>query len=132
MILGLGTDLVHMPRIGRALDRWGPRFLERVYTEPEIELCMARHDPVQCLAIRFAAKEACSKALGTGMRQGVSWIQMAVTQRPSGRPLLELTGRALEVACSLGATSWHVSLTHEGEYANAVVILEGDFKGCPP
>ncbi len=123
MVLGLGIDLVHIPRIERALDRWGERFLSKVFTHEELSYCLRHKRPAQTLAIRFAAKEACSKALGTGMRSGVAWRQMAITHEPSGRPILHLSGPALERAKALGANSWHVSLSHEGEYATAVVIM---------
>ncbi len=124
MILGLGIDLVHIPRIEGVINRFGHRFLNRVYTEQEIEICLKRKRPSEAFAIRFAAKEACSKALGTGMRKGVAWRQMEVLQENSGRPVLVLNGNARRLAMQIGAQSWMVSLSHEGEYATAVVILQ--------
>jgi len=123
MIVGLGIDLVHIPRMEKALDRWGDRFLGRVFTSGEKAYCLAHRMPAQSLALRFAAKEACSKALGTGMRQGIAWRQMEVASEPSGRPVLRLSGAAMARAAALGAFSFHVSLSHEREYAVAVVVL---------
>ncbi|NIA08183.1 MAG: holo-ACP synthase [Nitrospiraceae bacterium] len=123
MVLGLGIDLVHIPRIEKAFDRWGEKFLFRVFSQEECNYCLRHKRPAQTLAIRFAAKEACSKALGTGMRSGVAWRQMTVSHEPSGRPILHLSGPALKRAKALGAKSWHVSLSHEEEYATAVVIM---------
>ena len=123
MIVGLGTDIVHIPRVASALERWGQRFLDRVFTPEEQAYCLGYARPEQNLAVRLAAKEACSKALGTGMRSGVAWRQMAVGHEPSGRPILHLSGAALARAKELGATGWQVSLSHEREYALAVVIL---------
>ncbi len=123
MVLGIGIDLVYIPRIEKALDRWGERFLSRVFSEEEYSYCLSHRRPAQTLAIRFAAKEACSKALGTGMRSGVTWHQMTISHEPSGRPILHLSGTALKRAKSLGAKSWHVSLSHEREYATAIVIM---------
>ncbi len=126
MIVGIGIDLVHIPRIERMIARYGQRFLNRVYTRQEAEICQKRNRPHEAYAIRFAAKEACSKALGTGMRQGIAWRQMEVLQESSGRPFLVLSGNAERAARQLGAKGWMVSLSHEGEYAIAVVMLQTD------
>ncbi|MFO8240998.1 MAG: holo-ACP synthase [Dissulfuribacterales bacterium] len=123
MILGLGIDLVHIPRVEKALNRWGERFLSRVFTSEECLYCLKHRQPAQGLALRFAAKEACCKALGTGMRLGVAWRQMSISHKPSGKPVLNLSGCALKRAKDMGAGAWHVSLSHEGEYATAVVIM---------
>lgn len=123
MILGLGIDLVHIPRVEKAVNRWGERFLYRVFTSEECSYCLKHKQPSQGLALRFAAKEACSKALGTGMRLGVTWLQIAIAHEPSGKPVLRLSGSALKKATDMGADAWHVSLSHEGEYATAVVIM---------
>jgi len=125
MILGLGIDLVHIPRVEKAVNRWGERFLSRVFTSEECSYCLKHKLPAQGFALRFAAKEACSKALGTGMRLGVTWRQMAIAHEPSGKPVLRLSGSALKKATGMGAGAWHVSLSHEGEYATAVVIMSG-------
>jgi holo-[acyl-carrier protein] synthase len=125
MILGLGIDLVHIPRVEKAVNRWGEKFLSRVFTSEECSYCLKHKQPAQGLALRFAAKEACSKALGTGMRLGVTWRQMAIAHEPSGKPVMHLSGLALKRATDMGANAWHVSLSHEGEYAAAVVIMSG-------
>ena len=125
MILGLGIDLVHIPRVEKAVNRWGEKFLSRVFTSEESSYCLKHKQPAQGLALRFAAKEACSKALGTGMRLGVTWRQIAIAHEPFGKPVLHLSGSALKRATDMGANAWHVSLSHEGEYATAVVIMSG-------
>jgi len=125
MVVGVGIDMVFIPRIEQALKRWGSHFLDKIFTKTEQEECMKRADPAHCLAIRFAAKEACSKARGTGMRKGISWCQMGIETEPTGRPVLHLSGAALLRAKKLGATSWMVSLSHERDYATAIVILNG-------
>jgi holo-[acyl-carrier protein] synthase len=125
MIVGLGIDLVFIPRIEEALIKWEDRFLKRVFTSDELDYCLSQKNSSFPLALRFAAKEACSKALGTGMRQGVSWREISVVHEKSGKPVLHLTGNALKKAKDLGGASWHVSLSHEREYATAVVIIEG-------
>lgn len=126
MIIGIGIDIVSIPRITLSIKRWGLRFLGRVYTPDELAFCIGRANAHASLAARFAAKEACSKALGTGMREGVTWTQIEVTHEGSGRPILKLSGCALERAKRIGAYSWNLSLTHEREYAGAVVILESN------
>ncbi len=122
-MLGVGIDLVHIPRLRQALERWGERFTSRVFSRVEIEYCERMKDPSLGYAVRFAAKEACSKALGTGMRQGVSWKQMSVIHEASGKPVLLLSGRALELVKGLRASRWEVSLSHERDYACAVVVI---------
>lgn len=124
MIVGIGTDLVHIPRIARAIKRWGTHFLEHVFTSEEIRICFKTNTPELRFAVRFAAKEACSKALGTGLRQGVTWKDMSVEHEASGKPVLKLSNQALAQAERLGANRYHISLTHEKEYANAIVVLE--------
>ncbi len=124
MIVGIGTDMVHIPRIAQLFGKWGDRFLQRIFCENEIAYCLRHRDPSHTLAARFAAKEACSKALGTGMGAGVTWLQMCVIPEESGRPAIRLSGNARRRASVIGAAKWHLSLTHEHEYAHAVVILE--------
>ena len=124
MIIGIGTDMVHIPRIRQLFERWGERFTGRIFCEEEVAYCLRHRDPSHTLAIRFAAKEACSKALGTGMSQGITWQQICVGHEVSGRPVLHLSGAARRRAARLGASRWHLSLTHEHEYAHAIVILE--------
>jgi holo-[acyl-carrier protein] synthase len=124
MILGIGTDLIEIDRIQQSLDRFGGRFLERIYTPGEIAYCMAKKSCAESLAARFAAKEAAAKALGTGISRGVGWREIEVRRAPGQRPTLHLTGRAAEWAARLGGGHLSLSLTHTRGLAMAVVILE--------
>jgi holo-[acyl-carrier protein] synthase len=124
MIYGIGVDLVKMPRIQEALDRWGPRFYDRVYTEAEKTLCLGKTHPLRFWAMRFAAKEAFSKAIGFGMRQGIRWRDIEVVHNVYGRPELALHGRALEACREAGIQRSFLTLTDETDYAVAVVVLE--------
>ena len=117
-MLSVGVDMVEIPRIARALERWGERFLHKVYTEEEVAYCRGR---VPELAARFAAKEAISKALGTGM-VGIRWVEMEVLGDRRGKPVVTLYGRALARAEELGLEEWAVSLTHGKDSAVAVVV----------
>lgn len=117
-MLKTGIDLIEIARIRSALHRHGERFLQRVFTPAEIAECRGR---AEALAVRFAAKEATVKALGTGIGP-VSWREVETRHRPSGEPYLVLHGRAEQVACSLGLTQWAVSLSHSKEMATAVVV----------
>ena len=125
MILGLGIDLVDVPRIEAALAR-GERLVNRLFTPAEVAYCRGHREPARHFAARFAAKEAGMKALGTGWSGGVGWRNFEVTLDPRGRPLLHVTGRAGEIARSLGATHALLSLAHDGGLATAVVALEGE------
>lgn len=125
MILGNGIDLIEVERIRRSIERFGSRFLERVYTAGEIAYCRRKqHTAAESFAARFAAKEAGAKALGTGMGFGVTWQEIEVQRHPSGQPLLLLHGRAAERARQLGAVNIALSLTHTATHAMAFVILE--------
>ena len=121
MKLSSGIDLIEIERIQKALDRHGERFLNRIYTPAEIE--GARGSAPE-LAARFAAKEAASKALGTGIGP-VSWKEIETLNKPSGQPILRLSGRAKAIAQAQGFESWTVSLTHSREMAAAVVVGVG-------
>jgi len=125
MILGLGVDLVEVERIRQVFHRYGERFLKRIYPPGEIKLALSRPEPVLYLAAAFAAKEAASKALGTGLR-GVGWREMEIRHEKSGKPYLVFYGRARKRFESLGGKTSHVSLSHERGYAVAVVIIEGE------
>ena len=125
MVLGLGVDVVEIPRIERALARFGERFLRRILTAEEISWLAGRGNVPARVAAFFAAKEACAKALGTGLA-GLSWQEMEVFHEASGRPGLRLSGAALERFLALGGQRAHLSLSHERKYAVAVVILEGE------
>ena len=127
MILGLGSDLVDIRRIERVIGQYGDRFLERVFTEAERARCEHRANPAASYARRFAAKEACSKALGTGFRRGVFWRDLGVVNLTSGRPTMRLTGGALrrleEMTPAGMLAQLDVSLTDEPPMAQAVVII---------
>jgi holo-[acyl-carrier protein] synthase len=117
-MLSVGVDVIETERIARALERWGHRFLTHVYTHAEVEYC--RHH-VPELAVRFAAKEAVSKALGTGLR-GVTWREMEVLSDSRGKPLVRLHGRAKKRAEELGLDEFAISLSHSRRYAVAFVV----------
>jgi holo-[acyl-carrier protein] synthase len=123
-IYGIGIDLVRSVRVGAALGRWGERFARRIFTPAETAACAGRKTQISCLAIRFAAKEAFVKALGRGMRSPVLWTDIQVQNDDLGRPEIHLSSRALDFCRDLGIRSWHLSLTDDGEYGAAVVILE--------
>ena len=125
MILGIGVDLVDAGRIRRKVAREGEAFLLEFLTSEEIDACRARRDPAPCHAARFAAKEAFTKALGTGLTQGLAWRDIAVRNEAGGRPALHLTGAAERAGRELGMKKVHLSLSHEGDFAVAVVVLEG-------
>jgi holo-[acyl-carrier protein] synthase len=124
MILGLGLDVVEISRVQQTLEKFGPRFLKRVFTEAERAYCDAKPQPVLHYAARFAAKEAAVKALGTGLSQGISWQHISIENLASGQPVLRLSGAAQEIAARLGVKSSHVSLSHSHTVAAAVVALE--------
>ena len=124
MIRGLGIDLIEIRRLERALAAHGERLERRIFTDRERADCNSRRDRVQALAARFAAKEACLKALGTGWSQGLTFRSVEVVRTESGRPELRLHGAASERARREGITSLSVSLTHRPGVAGAVVVLE--------
>jgi holo-[acyl-carrier protein] synthase len=127
MIIGLGSDMVDVRRIARTIERHGERFLARIYTPAERAKAESRVTKVETYAKRFAAKEACSKALGTGFRSGVFWRDMGVVNLASGRPTMKLTGGALKRLQAITPTGCEaridVSLTDEGPTAQAIVII---------
>lgn len=125
MILGTGVDLAEVPRIRAAIERHGGRFIERIYTAPEIAYVERKANRFERYAARFAAKEAGMKAIGTGWKRGVSWRDFEVVNLPSGRPTLRLHGVASEIAQQLGVRQISLSLTHTAELGMAHVILEG-------
>jgi len=124
MIYGIGIDLVHIPRMDQVLERWRERFIDRVFTEYEQSLCLSRHRPSAAFALRFAAKEAFSKAIGLGMRQGVRWRDIEVFHYGGGRPGIRVHGPTRVHCRERGITGMHVSLSDELDYATAVVVLE--------
>jgi holo-[acyl-carrier protein] synthase len=123
MIVGVGIDLAQVARVEEAWRRFGRRFLERCYTPAEAEAALARPRPAQALAMRFAAKEAFSKAAGLGMR-GLAWREIEVVHDARGKPSLALHGRAAAWVEAHGVTGCHLSLTDEAGLAGAVVVLE--------
>ena len=124
MIYGIGIDLVDVRRMERVLRRWGDRFVKRVFTETEAQICLQRGHPTSSFALRFAAKEAFSKALGLGMRQGLRWRDIEVIHSPEGRPGLRLRGTSFDICRKKKIARLHLSLSDEGEYGMAVVVLE--------
>ncbi len=127
MILGLGSDLIDIRRIEQTLDRFGIRFINRVFTDVEQAKSERRKARAASYAKRFAAKEACSKALGTGFRKGVFWRDMGVVNEPSGRPTMQLTGGAqkhLENMVPVGHRPViHITITDDFPWAQAFVII---------
>src|SRR5208337_5321692 len=124
MIAGTGIDMVEIARIQHAMDRYGKRFLDRIYLDAEQAYCLRKRKSAESFAARFAAKEAAAKALGTGISDGVSWLEIEVVRAPSGRPGLRFHGRAAQIAGRLGAASSTLSLTHTVTVAMASVVLE--------
>ena len=126
MIYGVGIDLVSISRIERAINRWRDRFVQRVFTADEVAVCSRKSFPPSAFALRFAAKEALSKALGLGMAKGLKWREIEVFNHPSGKPELKLHGSSFEHCRNKGITGIHLSLSDEGEYGVAMVVLEKD------
>ena len=129
MILGIGTDLANIDRIQGTLDRFGDRFRNRVFTPHEQAKAASRpHGEAATFAKRWAAKEACSKALGTGLAMGISWIDMAVSNLPTGQPVMHLTGWAAEKLAQMTPAGHqaivHVTLTDDHPWAQAFVVIE--------
>src|SRR5580698_1938539 len=124
MIIGSGIDLVEIRRIKRAVDRYGSRFLNRVFTAAEQAYCLRKRNSAESFAARFAAKEAGAKALGTGISYGVTWLEIEVVRPPGQRPTLAFYGRAAQFAARLGAVRIALSITHTNQLAMASVVLE--------
>lgn len=122
MILGLGTDIVEIVRIGRIIERHGEHFLTRIYTPEEIRYCQRRREYLQHYAGRWAAKEAIMKVLGTGFVRGVSWLDLEVLSLPSGQPEVILHGAVRDVAAERGIEKIHVTISHCHAYATATAI----------
>jgi holo-[acyl-carrier protein] synthase len=124
MIVGSGIDLVEIDRIQHSVDRYGSRFLNRVYTAAEQAYCLKKRKSAESFAARFAAKEAGAKALGTGISYGVNWLEIEVVREPGGRPTIAFHGRAAQIAAYLGVTHTALSITHTGTLSMASVVLE--------
>jgi holo-[acyl-carrier protein] synthase len=127
MILGIGNDIIDARRVGKVIERHGERFLSRVFTDVERAKAERRKNRVETYAKRFAAKEACAKALGTGIRQGVWWRDMGVVNLPSGKPTMRLTGGALKRLEALTpkghSAQIDLTITDDGPMAQAIVII---------
>jgi len=125
MIVGTGIDIAEVPRIRQSIERFGDRFLQRIYTAGEIRYCDSKVNREERYAARFAAKEAAMKALGTGWNHGVRWRDCEVARLPGGRPTIAFHGKAGEIAARLGVKNAALSISHTAEQAIAQVILEG-------
>jgi holo-[acyl-carrier protein] synthase len=123
-VLGIGVDLVECARIERSLERFGQKFLKRVFTEGEIEYSMSMKFPARHLAARFAAKEAVSKAFGTGIGKAMGWRDIDVRKKPTGEPFLVFSGGAEKLAKERGVTRALITLSHTEHHAIASVVLE--------
>ncbi|MBN2031899.1 MAG: holo-ACP synthase [Deltaproteobacteria bacterium] len=124
MIFGVGIDLVNIPRMEAVLQRWGERFVKRAFTDGEALVCYQRAYPAASFALRFAAKEAFSKAIGLGMRSGIRWRDIEVLHLPGGKPIIKLKGKSSKACREKGIARIHLSLSDESQYGAAVVILE--------
>jgi holo-[acyl-carrier protein] synthase len=125
MIVGMGVDIAEVERIRGAIERHGEVFLRRIYTPREREYCEQFRNKYERYAGRFAAKEAAMKALGTGWRRGVKWVDLEVVRETSGRPTLAIAGVAAKIAGQIGVKSVALSITHTETLALAQVIFEG-------
>ena len=130
MILGIGSDITDVHRIAKVIERHGDRFLERIFTATERNKADRRRNRIETYAKRFAAKEACAKALGTGIRGGVWWRDMGVVNLPSGRPTMQLTGGALRRLQNITPAGYEaridLSITDEGPMAQAFVVISAE------
>ena len=128
MIIGIGSDIIDIRRIEKTLGRFGDRFINRIYTDGEIKKSERRMNRIESYAKRYAAKEACSKALGTGFRKGVFWKDMGVVNLPSGKPTMNLTGGALAQLKAITPAGMkaviHLTITDEPPQAQAFVMIE--------
>ena len=125
MILGTGIDIIEVTRIAASFEKFGERFVNRILVADEIAYCLSHHDPAPFLAVRFAAKEAVSKAFGTGIGAELGWQDIEIKRKETGEPFVVLHGKGQELFEARGAKKLHVSLSHTQQYAAAVAILEG-------
>jgi holo-[acyl-carrier protein] synthase len=124
MIIGIGVDLVEIVRFRKVIERLKDRFIHRVFTAGEQQFCNEHRDPVPHYAVRFAAKEALFKALGTGWAKGVTWLDVEVQRERQDAPTMSLHGEAQRLSEAMGAHKVHISLSHSDNWAIAMVILE--------
>jgi holo-[acyl-carrier protein] synthase len=132
MVVGIGVDLVETARIAEGIEQHGERFTRRLYTPGEIAYCEKFRSKAERYAARFAAKEAAFKALGTGWREGVRWLDVEVVNQPNGKPELLLHGRAEELARALGVARMSISISHADHYAVVQVIFESEEGSASP
>jgi len=125
MILGTGIDIIEVTRIAASYEKFGERFVNRILVADEIAYCLSHRQPAPFLAVRFAAKEAVSKAFGTGIGAQLGWQDIEVRRKESGEPYVVLHGKGQELFQARGAKHLHVSLSHTQQYAAAMAILEG-------
>lgn len=123
-VIGLGIDLVEIPRLAGVIERQGDAFLRRIFTEQERAYCSSKSEPAAFYAARFAAKEAVAKAFGTGIGREIGWLDIEVTHLETGAPMVRLHGAGVELARQRGVKSVLVSLTHTGSTAGATVLLQ--------
>ena len=124
MIVGSGIDLIEISRIQQSMERFGKRFLDRVFTAAEQAYCLRKRNAAESFAARFAAKEAGAKALGTGISRGVNWLEIEVVREPGGRPTIRFHGRAAEISAHLGVAHVALSITHTATLSMASVVVE--------
>jgi len=124
MIIGTGIDIIEVERVAASYKRFGDRFLKRILKESEIEYCLSHKNPAQFIAARFAAKEAISKAFGTGISEKIGWQDIEICKEDSGKPYVKLHNKGLKLMEEYGATNLHISLSHTQNYATAIAILE--------
>ncbi len=124
-VLGIGVDLVECARIERSIESFGAKFLHRVFTDGEVAYSMSMKFPARHLAARFAAKEAVSKAFGTGIGKAMGWRNIDVQKKPSGEPFLVFSGPAQELATQRAVTAAFVTLSHTEHHAIACIVLDG-------
>jgi holo-[acyl-carrier protein] synthase len=125
MILGTGIDLIEVARISSSYEKFGERFINRVLLPDEIAYCLSHKNPAPFLAARFAAKEAISKAFGTGIGAQLGWQDMEIRHKPSGEPFVVMQGKGAELFAARGAQRLHISITHTENYAAVMAVLEG-------
>ena len=126
MIIGIGIDAVELERFRESLERYGERIKNRLFTKHEQEYCDRFSSPLEHYAVRFAAKEAFMKAIGTGKTNQVYWCDVEIVNEPSGKPILAIKGAAAGITAGLGASRLHVSLSHSRTIAAAVVVIENE------
>jgi holo-[acyl-carrier protein] synthase len=126
MLVGTGVDVVEIRRIEQSIERYGDRFLHRIFSPGEIAYCLRKRQSAESFAARFAAKEAAAKALGTGIQHGVSWLELEVVRPPGERPTMRLHGKAEEKGRELGVGAIWLAITHGGGLAIATVHMEDD------